>query len=146
MIVINGELLKRIESDGHIVKDLLLELIDNYIPISIEAYGTRTPFLSILINIDWGVSVKNFNLSENIDSLNNMIDFLKSEGYSILDKSEISYYGLKENMISHRSYLASNGFYFNEISDFESLDNFREILNNIGDVKIHRIILRIKLN
>ena len=110
-----------------ILSDILLEFTDNNIPVSMDVLLSRRygPLLKIRINQEY-CSVWNkppFNLVDYLDSLNNMIDFLESEGYSTHLKH--AYY---DNIIYEVSEKYKETF--QSIKNFKSKQNRKIIMKN----------------
>lgn len=135
MTVINGDKRNTMLLHKEILSDILLEFTDNNIPVSIDIFSCRNGelILSIRINQEHfrACNKPPFNLVNYLDSLNNMIDFLESEGYSTYLKQ--AYY---DNII----YEVSEKYK----ETFQSIKNFKSIINNY-QIKKHFEIHGLKI-
>jgi hypothetical protein len=120
-----------------ILSDILLEFTDNNIPVSMDVILSRRygPLLSIRINHEY-YSVWNkppFNLFDYLNSLNNMIDFLESEGYSTHLKDSYDdniIYKISEKSVCKQT--------------FQSIDNFKSIINSYRNFEVKGLKITVK--
>jgi hypothetical protein len=135
--MIDGDKENTILLHKEILSDILLEFTDNNIPVSMDVILSRRygPLLSIRINKDY-ISVCNkppFNLFDYLNSLNNMIDFLESEGYSTHLKHSYDdniIYKISEKSVCKQT--------------FQSIENFKSIINSYRNFEVKGLKITVK--